>query len=157
MAVTPFIIPTVYTAVDKMSGPVMRMQAAVMGLANIGGARGTELQKSLEKTGDAASKIATSMLPIGLAIGIPFAIAGKQAMDFEKQMANVSTLVDTTKESMDAMGDSVLNLAKRTPVKLADLTESLYQIRSAGVDAAHAMGVLDASAKLSVAGLSTST
>ena len=79
----------------------------------------------------------------------------KVSMDFEKSMANVSTLVDTSVESMDDMKDAVKEIAKRTPVALADLTSALYDIRSAGIDASDAMSVLEASAKLGVAGLGT--
>ena len=51
-------------------------------------------------------------------------------------MANVSTLVDTTVENMDEMGESVLRLSKKIPKPINDLTEGLYYIRSAGIGAA---------------------
>ena len=79
----------------------------------------------------------------------------KVSMDFEKSMANVSTLVDTSVESMDDMKDAVKEIAKRTPVALADLTSALYDIRSAGIEASGAMEVLENSAMLAVAGLGT--
>jgi len=79
----------------------------------------------------------------------------KMASDFSKSMANVSTLVDTGTEDMDKMKKSVLEISKRTPVALDDLTSALYDVRSAGIAAEDAMMVLEKSAQLGVAGLGT--
>lgn len=83
------------------------------------------------------------------------AVSVKAFADFEKGMANVSTLVDTAAESMARMGKQVLAIARRTPVAIADLTAALYDVRSAGIAAGDAMKVLEGSARLGVAGLGT--
>jgi len=70
-------------------------------------------------------------------------------------MGNVSTLVDTNVESIDSMGKAVREIAARTPVELGQLSSALYDVRSAGVSAEDAMAVLESSAQLGVAGLST--
>jgi TP901 family phage tail tape measure protein len=75
------------------------------------------------------------------------------SMAFEKGMANISTLVDTTSESMDRMGSKVLEISRSMPVAISDLTSALYDVRSAGISAGDAMGVLENSGKLAVAGL----
>lgn len=77
----------------------------------------------------------------------------KMSMDFSKSMSNISTLVDTSKESMSKMKKEVLDLANKTPVALSDLSSALYDVRSAWVDASHAMAVLKSSSHLAVAGL----
>ena len=77
------------------------------------------------------------------------------ATEFQASMGNVATLIDTTTESMTAMSAEVLAISKRTPVALEDLTSALYDIRSAGIDAGAAMGVLEQSSRLAVAGLGT--
>lgn len=86
----------------------------------------------------------------GIAIG-----SVKMAADFEKSMTNVATLVDTSKESMTDMGSEVMEIAKRVPVSLEDLTSALYDVRSAGISAGDAMMVLERSAMLSKTGLGT--
>lgn len=88
----------------------------------------------------------------GLAIGVA---SVKVAADFEKSMANISTIVDTNTESMTEMGNQVLELSKKLPVTISDLTAGLYDIRSAGVAASDAMVVLEKSAMLGVTGLGT--
>ena len=70
-------------------------------------------------------------------------------------MASVSTLVDTTVESMDDMKKEVLDIADRTPVALSELSDALYDVRSAGISAEDAMATLEASAQLATAGLGT--
>lgn len=152
-----FVIPTIFSAVDRMSGPVMRMRNAVQGLTAISGASGAALQRDLHATSIAAMEVATTAGIIGAAVSIPMAMATKSAIEFEKEMGNVSTLVDTTKESITALGDEILGVSKRVPVAISDLTESMYQIRSEGFGGAYAMELLEKSGRLAVAGLSSAT
>ena len=53
------------------------------------------------------------------------------------------------------MRKQVLQIAARVPVATSELSGALYDIRSAGISAKDAMGVLENSAKLAVAGLGT--
>lgn len=73
--------------------------------------------------------------------------------EFSSGMSAVATLVDTNTESMKSMSNAVLEIGRRTPVTLADLTTGLYDLRSAGTSAEDAMGRLEKSAQLGVAGL----
>lgn len=112
------------------------------------------LGKKMENVGRKAGKIGRSItrgltLPI-VAVGVA---SVRAFSDFEKGMASVSTLVDTSTESMDQMGKKVLEIGRRTPVAIDELTSALFDIRSAGIPAADAMNVLERSAKLGVAGL----
>ena len=152
-----FVVPTIFTAKDQFSQPVNKMKTALTQLTVVGGINGAKLKNTLSGINVKAMEIASSGAMLGAAILVPLGLATKAAMDFEKQMTNVATLVDTTRENMGAMGDALLEISERVPVAISDLTESLYQIRSAGIDAAHAMNVLEISAKLSVAGLSSAT
>jgi TP901 family phage tail tape measure protein len=77
------------------------------------------------------------------------------ASSFEKGMSNVGTLVDRTTENLGAMSEQVLEIGRRTPVALTELTSALYDIRSAGIPAGDAMAMLESSAQLAVAGLGT--
>lgn len=119
-------------------------------LARMGRARGIQqLGGQISAVGRAAT--------VGLTL--PLLAAGyastQMASEFNASMSNISTLVDTTTESMDRMGSQVLRMSGRVPVQLDQLPPALYDIRSAGIAASDAMGVLEGSAKLAVAGLST--
>lgn len=113
-------------------------------------------QKSLSKMGDRFQSVGKAM---SLSITAPLVGLGiasvKAGQEFEKSMASVSTLVDGATESMSGMKDQVLAMAGRLPVPIDELTGALYNVRSAGISAGDAMGVLEKSAKLGVAGLGT--
>lgn len=151
----PFVIPTIYLAIDRMSKVQAKIAAGNAAIAVSATATAARMERSLKNVGEKAMGIGMAAGAIGTGLIIPLGLATNEAMKFEKEMTNIATLVDTNVENMGAMGDAVLKIAERMPVKLSDLTESLYQIRSAGVSATDAMNVLSESAKLSVAGLGT--
>lgn len=120
--------------------------------------------KALDDSGTSANKFKETLKDVGKSIAAAFAVQqivnfGRESVQaasaFEKSMGNVATLVDTNVESMESMGKSVRELAARTPVELGQLSSALYDVRSAGVSAEDAMAVLESSAQLGVAGLST--
>ena len=112
--------------------------------------------KNMQAFGDRMTDIGSKMT---LGVTAPLVAMGaastKAFSDFEASMSNVATLVDTTTESMEDMGKAVLDISKRVPVAVSDLTSALYDVRSAGIGAGEALGVLENSAKLGVAGLGT--
>ena len=109
-----------------------------------------DVSRDLEKIGKTATVMG------GIAIGMSAANL-KMAADFEKQMANVSTLIDTNVENFGAMKEEVLEIAKRTPVALDGLTSALYDIRSAGISADMQFQVLEKSAQLGLTGLGSTS
>ncbi len=150
-----FTIPSIFSAVDKFSSPVKKMSRSVERFGEKGAAAVARLERKFRKVQKTAANVARKTAILGLAIAAPLVIATKQAIDFEKQMSNVATLVDTNTESMQAMSAAVLDTATRVPVAIEDLTAGLFDVRSAGIGAAEAMNVLETSAKLGQAGLST--
>jgi len=120
-----------------------------------------EASGKINDVGNSASKLGSILTKLGIAAGVMAIALGTKAVmaaaSFEKKMANVSTLIDTNSESMKEMSQAVLDLSKKIPVSADELATALYDIRSAGIDASDAMNVLEASAKLAVAGLGTTT
>ena len=159
---TPNIIPSIFTAIDRLTAPAMKMAGSIKMLGASAGVSSVQLarmERAFNGISTKAMQLGVSATAIGLGITVPLGLAVKSAMDFEQQMGNVATLVDTTKEDMGAMGESVLKLAQKIPKPIHDITAALYQVRSAGVEAGNgtnqAFGVLENSGKLAVAGLST--
>ena len=87
------------------------------------------------------------------ALGTAMASVAKQAADFQKGMANVSTLLDVSDKQMKALSRGVLQLSKRLPQSADKLTTALYDLVSAGVDAKNALKALELSSKAAVAGV----
>ena len=143
-----FTIPTVFTAIDKITQVSSKIEKSMIGHAN-------RIEAKYEKVGKNAQNIATNAGIFGAAVLAPLGLAANEAVKFQESMANVSTLIDTTTESMDQMNADVLKLSTTLPVPIEELTASLYDIRSAGIAAEDSMSVLEQSAKLSKAGLST--
>lgn len=117
----------------------------------------TKLQDKIKKVSENLDKIGKTATVAG---GILLAMSTaniKMAADFETSMASVSTLIDTNVESLTDMNREVLNISKRTPVALKDLTSALYDIRSAGIAAENQFTVLEKSAQLGVAGLGSTS
>ena len=112
-----------------------------------------KLQTRLDRTAEKFESFGKKSTLWGAGLTAVSGIGAKMAGDFQSSMTNVSTLIDTNTESLDEMGKSVLNIAKRTPVAINDLTNALYNIRSAGIDAANQFKVLEKSAQLGIAGL----
>ena len=109
----PNILYTAFVAQDYFSTPVKKMGSSLKGLTTITSLASAKMVASLSKVSAAATEV--GMAGIGLAAGIilPFGLATKAAIGFQAQMANVSTLVDTSIENMDAMGDAVLRLSRK--------------------------------------------
>ena len=152
-----FIIPSVFTAVDKVSSVTKGMGKSVSDYASTADDAIARTNRRYRKLGDTAFDVAGKSALVGTALVAPMALAVKSTADFEAQMSNVGTLIDTNVESLDKMGQQILNIAKRIPVPVEELTTSLYDIRSAGIPAERAMSTLEDSAKLARAGLGTTS
>jgi TP901 family phage tail tape measure protein len=118
------------------------------------------VEKSVRPLGERLGSLGGSMRRVGLAASvaaIPLAAIGPASVrafgDFQASMANISTLVDTSVESMEEMSSAVLSISREAPVALSDLTAALYDIRSAGIDSSDAISVLENSSRLAVSGL----
>lgn len=146
---TAMKVPTIFTAVDRFSHVVDRMSKSAS-------AFGATAQASAMRTSRQLSSMGTSMLTAGVVMATGIGYAVNEAAKFEKSMSNVSTTIDSTPELMKSMSDSVLNMAKKLPVPISQLTEALYDVVSAGIDAKDSMFVLEQSARLGIAGLGTS-
>jgi TP901 family phage tail tape measure protein len=78
----------------------------------------------------------------------------KETMEFEKRMTNINTLLGLSKDELKGFSKQVLDVSTRVPVDQSLLSESLYDIVSAGIsDTSEALKVLEDSGKLAVAGL----
>nr|DAL69291.1 MAG TPA: minor tail protein [Caudoviricetes sp.] len=96
--------------------------------------------KSIEQTGSKISGLSDKMALLSAPI-LAAATAGfKLHSDFANGIAKISTLVDTTVVSMQKVSDEIRAVSDETGAGVADLSESVYQAISAGVNAAHAVG-----------------
>jgi len=119
--------------------PVQRLQI-VLDAQDNASRKIKSVQGQMKGFGAQMKNVAGMMLPwLGLTAAIGGTIAAikstiKVTMDFEKAMTDIATLVDTSTESIEQMGAEVLEMSKRMPVSIDELTSALYQVRSAGLN-----------------------
>jgi hypothetical protein len=106
---TPIIVPAHFVAKDMMSKTFAQMKASANSFAK-------DAARSVANAGQSAFQTGRQFAVMSAAIIAPMAIAAKSAVDFEAKMSNVATLIDTNKESIESIGNSVLGLSKKLPV-----------------------------------------
>lgn len=90
-------------------------------------------------------------------IGAPIIASLRAFAAFEKQMAEVSTMLDKPQEHMKRFSSEIQRMSMQFGESTETLSKGLYQILSATIDASKALAVLHASAKAAIAGLSDTT
>jgi len=79
----------------------------------------------------------------------------KELVEYQKSMAEVSTLVDTTKVNMDELTIGVDRLSSKWGIQQGGLAKALYQTISASIDTEKSVKFLDAAIKASIGGVTT--
>ncbi len=80
------------------------------------------------------------------------------ASSFQKAMAEVSTLVDTSAVNMAALSDETLRLSKKFGFSALDQAKGLYQVLSAGIgDTAQSLHVMDVANQVALGGVTDVT
>lgn len=120
-----------------------------------------QFQSQITKTTKSMRAFGASMQSIGSSITrnftIPFALLGgaatKTALDFDKSMTKIRTLVGISGKEVSRFSEEVRNLSKETGVSANELAQALFDITSAGLRGDAALQALEMSAKASAIGL----
>lgn len=117
--------------------------------------RAKKSKEALNEMSDAiqsASGKASKAL-FGAAAGV-VGVSAKSYMDFEDEIATLSTIADESVMSLDEMSEAALEASDNTGIAAGEIVQAAYQALSAGVDMANAFQVTEKAAKTAVAGLS---
>lgn len=122
-------------------------------------AESSQFERTMKGVHGNIGMIAGAVALMGVAVAGAFGgVAIKSASEFESQMAGVSTLLDgDVKPKIEALGESVKQLAISTGASTELLTDGLYQVVSAFGDTADSMDILEIASKGAIAGNSTVT
>lgn len=123
------------------------------------GADTSNLNKGITSATSSINMVGKAAGVAGAAIVAAFAVQSvKAAVEFEKEMANVATLLDgDVTPRIDEMKKEIQDLAMSTGKATSDLTDGLYQVVSAFGDSAESMDILTIATEAATAGLSTTT
>ena len=110
--------------------------------------------RSLKTFGDQTKAIGNALKT---RVTLPLALAGgaaiKSAVDFQKSMTQIKTLVGIAGDEVDKMGLSVRKMAADTGISSKAAADALFFITSAGLRGADALSVLEQATKASAIGL----
>lgn len=139
-----------------------RVQSAVSGIRSVASRLASIkdnkvvrfVAKGVKAFGGAIAKLGLAAGAAGFtAIAAAGTLALKSAVDFEKGMANVGTLLDgDVKGKLSSMGESLKTISKDTGVDLSNLSGGLYEVVSAFGESADSTKQLEIAAKAAKAG-----
>lgn len=114
-------------------------------------------QKNLKKFGSSMKRTGANLtrnltMPI-IAVG---AASAKMALDFDKSMTKINTLVGVSAEEVEKLKKQVLELSGKTATAPNELAEGLYFLTSAGLSGTDAMEALEQVSKGVASGLGES-
>lgn len=118
------------------------------------GATATKFQATGQAMVGTGKVLTTGLTAPIAAIGV---VAGKMAVDFNKSMANVATLIPGNIDRINELKKSVQDTAVLTAKSTDDLAGGLYQVISAFGDSADTAKILEINAKSAAAGLANTT
>jgi len=102
-------------------------------------------------------KIGMGMTVAGGAITGALALATKSTIEFNKELANVATLIPKNTARVEELKSGIQTLATEVGKSTTDLTQGLYQVISAFGDSSASMGILEIAAKGATAGVASTT
>lgn len=118
-------------------------------------------EQNLNALQQTAGKVKKAVAVGAAAVGAGVVVSVKAAMDYEKQLSNISTLLTGTEAEVAArtseIGDQILDISNRTGIAANDLTDGMYQVVSAFGDSEDAASILETAAKSAAAGNATTT
>lgn len=101
--------------------------------------------KSVEVGKNLSAKVTAPIVGVGIAVT-------KMASDFTDALAQVSTLVDENVISMDSLKVGILDISDATGVAATEITKSVYDALSSGIEAGDVLEFIAANTDLARAG-----
>lgn len=143
-------MPLIEIKIDLEAGKFKSEAASVEGVSGKASVGLDSLASKATAVSFAFNQIQDTFERVARVAAVPI----KKFAELESSMANVQSL---GVPNIDSMTDAVLRMGDEVPVPLDSLTSGLYDVVSAGVDAASQIDVLEISARAAKAGLTTTT
>ena len=115
------------------------------------------IQQRFQTLAPTFRKVGIGMAVAGGAITAALGLTIKSAMSFNKEMANIATLIPGATERVIELKTAIRGMAVVVGKSTADLAQGAYQVISAFGDTADTVNILEMSAKAATAGVATTT
>jgi TP901 family phage tail tape measure protein len=148
------LMGTVAISKDKALKDIKAIQDQAQKATTAMGKSFTKFSGYVEKHSDQIKKAGKYMTVFGGIATAAFALSVKSAANFETQLANVSTMLDeSAMKILPEYRKGLQSLSVDFGESTETLSKGLYDILSASIPPAEAMGVLEVSAKAAAAGI----
>lgn len=107
-------IPSIFTAVDKFTAPVERMQRAMGAFGSQSETSAARIDRRFSRLADSASNVALKSGAIGLAVAAPLGLAVNKAMEYEDKLANLKALTGASGKEFEKFTTNINASAEAT-------------------------------------------
>lgn len=111
-----FTVPTIFTAIDKMTAPIEKMIQSIGLIGQEGEGSMARVDRRFGKLSDAAANFSKKAAILGAAIIGPLVLAGNEAIKFEDKLADVGKTTQLSGEKLENLGNGLLSLDTRTNI-----------------------------------------
>jgi len=139
-----FVIPSIFTAIDKFSSPVEKMTTKMSAFA-------ATTERNFRNAGKSAFAVGRTAGKVGLAIAVPLGVAAKQAVEFEDKMSDVAKTTGFQGKELEKFGNALLSMSTKTRSSLDDLAQIAEIGGQLGIAKKDMTGFVDAANKFNVA------
>lgn len=146
-----FVIPSVFTAIDKVSSVVDKMSNKVSGFAQKGGAQMAAFEKKWSRIGSKAKNVAVATAAAGALIAAPLALAANDAIKFEDRQADVAKTTGLADAALAKFGSELLTLSTKTRTPIENLQKIAEIGGQLGINPNQLLPFTDAVNKFNVA------
>ena len=116
-----------------------------------------KMQAKFQTLAPTMKKVGMGMAVAGGVITAALGLTVKSAMSFNKEMANIATLIPGATERVIELKDEIRTMAVEVGKSTGDLAQGGYQVISAFGDTADTVDILRISARAATAGVATTT
>jgi TP901 family phage tail tape measure protein len=145
-----FSISGAFTLVDKMSGPIGRIQSRLERFGRTGAASIATLDRKLEKLGHTTKLAKVGLGAAFLGAGVAIRHAGKAGLDFEQAITNVGAVMLKSRGEIGDLEKQAIKLGGSTQFTASEVANAMENMARAGFKTEDILagvgGVLDAAA-----------
>ena len=116
-----FTIPSVFTAIDKITQPVKAMARGVSAFINRTQEQIARFERTYRELGRTATQVSKKAFIVGAAIAAPLIVAARDAIIFEDRMADVAKTTGLAGKQLNKFGGELLALAPGTRTSIEEL------------------------------------
>ncbi|MCE3278021.1 MAG: hypothetical protein K0S44_212 [Bacteroidetes bacterium] len=135
-----FVIPSIFTAVDKLTAPVRKMTASMNNFIGVSSSGIARQERWFKKLTPAVSETQKQLLGMASAAAVATAVIGgatfsaKSIMEYEKAVASFRTIVGGTDKEFAPFQQMINQVAKDTKKSSIDTAEAFEKIAGLNAD-----------------------